>query len=79
MTLYLNEVIKELINYRQQHVTFVQHANTTIQSLEQQKIAMEEEIAKAEAAILQRSQQQGRNSMDILLFFLGIEAVHHTG
>ena len=46
------------IDYRQQHVTFVQHANTTIQSLEQQKIAMEEEIAKAEAAILQRSQQQ---------------------
>ena len=53
------------INRRQQHVTFVQHANTTIQSLEQQKIAMEEEIAKAEAAILQRSQQQqGRNSME---------------
>ena len=43
----------------------MQHANTTIQSLEQQKIAMEEEIAKAEAAILQRSQQQqGRNSME---------------
>ena len=53
------------IDHRQQHVTFVQHANTTIQSLEQQKIAMEEEIAKAEAAILQRSQQQqGRNSME---------------
>ena len=46
------------MDHRQQHVTFVQHANTTIQSLEQQKIAMEEEIAKAEAAILQRSQQQ---------------------
>ena len=52
-------------NYRQQHLSFVQHANTTIQTLEQQKIAMEEEIAKAEAAILQRSQQQqqGRNKI----------------
>ena len=48
----------------------MQHANTTIQSLEQQKIAMEEEIAKAEAAILQRSQQQqGRNSMENIAVF----------
>ena len=59
------------MDHRQQHVTFVQHANTTIQSLEQQKIAMEEEIAKAEAAILQRSQQQqGRNSTSTKYFEL---------
>ena len=34
------------------------------QSLEQQKIAMEEEIAQAESAILQRSQQQQQQNGD---------------
>ena len=64
-------------NYRQQHLTFVTHANTTIQSLEQQKIAMEEEIAKAEAAILQRSQQQqGRNSMEFTYCHLLIDILN---
>jgi calcium homeostasis ER protein len=51
-----------LASYKQQHVNFVQHANTSIQSQEQQKIAAEEEIAKAEAEVLQQSQQQPQQS-----------------